>query len=132
MTHARARLALLALLACTALGVLVPSQASALLSYYNCVNKPAYQWCDGRANGSFDGLHSWDYNQAYNPGSGTFVVCEQLYKPSTDTWLGGSPACSDNYVGRYYGVQTCACLEANVYHRASSSKSISGFADTDW
>lgn len=132
MRHARARLALLALACCMAVGVLVPAQASALISYYNCVNKPASQWCDGRANGSFDGLHSWDYNEAYNPGGGSFVVCERLYKPSTDTWLGVSPACSGNFVGRYYGNQTCACLEANIYHQAIGPKSINGFADTDW
>jgi hypothetical protein len=131
MTHARARLALLALVACTAVGVLVPAQANALASYYNCVNKPAYQWCDGRANGSFDGLHSWDYNEAWNPGGGSFAVCEGLYWPATGTWI-GIPSCGTNWVGRYYGNQTCACLEANIHHQAGSSKTINGYANTDW
>jgi hypothetical protein len=131
MTHARARLALLALVAATTVGVLVPAQASALSSYYNCVNKPAFQWCDGRANGSFDGQHSWDYNEAWNPGGGSFTVCEGIYKPSTGTWIATS-LCGGNFVGHYYGAQTCACLEANIHHQAGSSKSINGFADTDW
>ena len=130
MTHARARLALLALVACTAVGILVPTQASALSSYYNCVNKPSHQWCDGRANGSFDGLHSWDYNEAWNPGGGSFRVCEGLYWPATGTFIGS--LCGGNYVGHYYGTQTCACLEANIHHQAGTSKSINGYANTDW
>lgn len=133
MTHARARLALLALIAATAVGALAPAQSSALSSYYNCVNKPAFQWCDGRANGSFDGLHSWDYNEAWNsnPGGGSFYVCEGLYQPSTGNWL-TIPLCGNNWVGHYYGAQGCACLEANMYHQAGSSKSINGYANTDW
>ncbi len=131
MTHARARLALLALVAYIAVGVLVPAQASALVSYYNCVNKPPQQWCDGRANGSYDGRHSWDYNEAWNPGAGSFAVCEGMYWPATGTFL-LTPICNSNFVGRYYGVQTCACLEAKVYHQAGTSKSVNGFADTDW
>ena len=131
MTHARARLALLALVACAAVGVLVPAQASGLVSYYNCVNKPHDQWCDGKANGSYDGQHSWDYNEAWNPGGGTFTVCQGLWKPSTGTWL-ANRTCGANWIGRYYGVQTCACLEANIKQQSGSPKSINGFADTDW
>lgn len=131
MTHARARLALLALAAFIAVGVFGPAQASALLSNYNCVNKPPLQWCDGRANGSFDGQHSWDFNEGWNPGGGSFHVCQGIYKPSTGTWL-PIQTCGMNYISRYYGVQTCACLEANVHHQAGSPKSINGFADTDW
>lgn len=131
MMLARARMVLLALLAGTAVGVLVPAQASAFVSYYNCVNKPSSQWCDGRANGSFDGLHSWDYNQAYNPGSGSFIVCQGVYKPSTGIWIGSGPSCGSNHVVGLYGNQTCACLEANVHHQAGSPKSINGFADAD-
>lgn len=131
MRHARVRLALLVVVACAAVGVLVPAQASALSSYYSCVNKPAWQWCDGRANGSFDGRHSWDYNEAWSFGSGSFEVCEGLYWPAGGNFI-GSQLCGGNFIGHYYGVQTCACLEALSYHRASSSKSINGFADTDW
>lgn len=131
MTRARARFALLVLVGCGLVGVFIPSQASALVSYYNCVNKPSNQWCDGRANGSFDGHHSWDYNEAWNPGSGSFTVCQGVYKPSTGNWL-PSVSCGTNWIGRYYGVQTCACLEANVQQQSGTSKSVNGFADTDW
>jgi hypothetical protein len=131
MTHARARFALLALVAVVAVGVLVPAQASALTSNYNCVNKPHNQWCDGKANGSYDGQHSWDYNEAWNPGGGSFTVCQGLWKPSAGIWL-ANITCGGNWIGRYYGVQTCACLEANILQQSGSPKSINGFADTDW
>jgi hypothetical protein len=131
MTHARARLALLALVALGTVGMLLPTQASALTSYYNCVSKPAFQWCDGRANGSYDGQHSWDYNEAWNPGGGSFTVCQGVYKPSTGAWL-ASPTCFTNWVSRYYGAVTCACYDAEIQQQSAGAQSINGFADTDW
>lgn len=131
MTHARARLALLALSAAGVLGVFVPAQASAFTSYYNCVNKPSHQWCDGRANGSYDGQHSWDYNEAWNPGGGSFTVCQGVYKPSTGNWL-DYPTCFTNWISRYYGDVTCTCYDAEVQQQSGSPKSINGFADASW
>ncbi len=130
MTRARAKLALLVLVGCGLVGVLIPAQASALESYYNCVNKPSGQWCDGRANGSFDGQHSWDYNQAWDP-LGSATVCQGVYKPSNGTWL-SSVSCGGGWVGRYYGAQTCACLEAKAQQQSGSPRSVNGYADADW
>jgi hypothetical protein len=131
MKHARARLALLVLLVVTVVGILVPAQASALTSFYNCVNKPSHVWCDGKANGSYDGLHSWDYNEAWNPGGGSFTVCQGLYRPATGVWLSGI-SCDTNWTSTYYGSITCACYEANIHQQSGSPQSINGFADTDW
>lgn len=131
MTHARVRIALLALVTVGAVGILVPAQASALTSYYNCVNKPSNQWCDGRANGSYDGQHSWDYNEGWNPGGGSFTVCQGVYKPSTGGWLSGL-SCNTNWTATYYGAVTCACYDAEIQQQSGASKSINGFADADW
>lgn len=131
MTHAKARVALLALVTVSAVGALVPAQASALTSYYNCVNKPSHQWCDGRANGSYDGQHSWDYNEGWNPGGGSFTVCQGVYKPSTGGWLSGI-SCGTNWTSHYYGDVTCACYDAEIHQQSGSPKSINGFADSDW
>lgn len=130
MKHAWARRALVALAAVSFAGIFAPAQASALVSYYNCVNKPVLEWCDGRANGSFDGLHSWDYNQASNPGGSSLIVCQGVYKPSTGIWL-VEETCFWDYISRDYGNQSCACLEANVRHKGPGSRSVNGFADTE-
>jgi hypothetical protein len=127
---AKARLVLLATLAAGALGALVPSSASAFVSYYNCTSKPPHQWCDGRANGSFDGLHSWDYNQAWSIGGGV-NVCQQVWKPSTGGVLAGSN-CAWNAVAFYYGNVQCACYEAEVKHVGAFPQGINGFADADY
>lgn len=131
MSHARARLVLLALVVVGAVGMLAPTQASALSSNYNCVNKPSGQWCDGRANGTYDGQHSWDYNEGWNPGGGSFTVCQGVYKPSTGGWLAGD-SCGNNWTSHYYGNVTCACYDAEVRQLSGSPKSINGFADSDW
>jgi hypothetical protein len=127
MTHVRARFALLALVGVGLFGAFIPAQANALVSYYNCVNKPSNQWCDGRGNGSFDGLHTWKYNQASNPGPGSSTVCQALYRPSDGAWFGGT--CFTNFISDYYS-SSCACLEANALQASGSPKSVNGFADT--
>lgn len=126
MTHARARFALLVALVATAWMVTVPASAEAFVSYYNCVNKPGWQLCDGRANGSFDGLHSWDFNQAYS-GAG-ITVCQAVINHSTSAWLAGD-SCAPTLTSHYYGNVTCACYEANIYHGAGGNYSLDGFAD---
>jgi hypothetical protein len=131
MTHARARLAVLALCAVGAVGIVAPTQASAFVSYYNCVNKPSLEWCDGRANGSYDGQHSWDYNSAANPGGGSFYVCQGVYHPSSGTWLTGH-ACGIDWTAHIYGNVQCACYDAEVAQTSGSNQSINGFADADW
>lgn len=130
MTHLRARFALLALTVVVALSVAVPASADAFVGYYNCVNKPSGQWCDGRANGSYDGQHSWDYNQASNPGGGSFDVCQRVYKPSTGGVLLGT-SCASNYSSNYYGAVTCICYDAEVRQLSGGVASVNGFADAD-
>lgn len=131
MKHAKAWLAMLALLAVGVAGVVVPAQASAFVSYYNCVNKPSLEWCDGQANGSYDGQHSWDYNSATNPGGGSFYVCQGVYHPATGTWLTGH-GCEVNWTAHIYGDVQCACYVAKVAQTSGSPQSINGFADADW
>jgi len=117
-------------LAATLLAVVLPAQASAWVSYYNCVNKPSGHWCDGRANGSYDGLASWDYNEGWNPGAGAFGVCQRVWRPATGGLLGGS--CSTNWTGYYFGNVQCNCYEANVKQTSGSPKNINGYADSQW
>jgi len=130
MKRSRVKLALLAALAVTFVAGMAPSQASAFVSYYNCVNKPHNLWCDGRANGSFDGLNSWDYSEGWNPGAGSFGVCQQVWRPATGGLLGAS--CATNWTGYYYGDVQCNCYEANVKQTSGSAKSINGYADSAW
>jgi hypothetical protein len=103
----------------------LPASADAFESYYYCSLKPSGQWCDGRANGTYDGLNSWDVQEAWYPGTwdNTVTACERIYKPSTGSVLGGS--CSLNYVSYYYGEISCTCWEANA-------KQISGGPHTIW
>jgi hypothetical protein len=133
MTNARARFALLCVLAFAALAAAVPAQADAWTSYYDCYMKPSGLWCDGRANGSFDGLADYDYNEGWYPGAwdGTVTACQRLYKPSTGTEMSGA-TCALNYTAKYYGVITCTCWEANVKQISGGNHSINGMADTDW
>jgi len=127
--RAKGRVALLAVLVAGVVGAVVPASASALISNYNCVLKPVGQWCDGRANGSFDGLHSWDYNQATYPGApGVVTVCERVWRPSTGGVLGS--ACYPDFVWQYFGSVSCACYEANVSQYSGGPHSINGYADT--
>lgn len=112
--------------------LIVPAGASAFTSNYNCTAKPSGQWCDGRANGSFDGLHSWDYNQAYNPGTWNgLTVCQQVYKPSSGNSLSGS-SCGNDYSDNIYGNVLCICYEAEVRHFSGGTHNIAGYADAAW
>ena len=130
MKRSRARLALLGVLVVAALVAVVPSQANAFVSYYNCVNKPSDLWCDGRANGSFDGLNSWDYNEGWNPGAGSFGICQRVWRPATGNALGAS--CGTNWTGFYYGNVQCNCYEANVKQTSGVARSVNGYADSAW
>lgn len=129
MRHAWAQRALIPLIAVGFAGLLAPAQASALASNFNCVNKPSHQWCDGRANGSFDGLHSWSYADAWNPGGSSIIVCQGLYRPSTGNFLFGS-TCGWDIAAYDYPAQSCGCLEANAQQQSGGPRSINGYADT--
>lgn len=126
----RARLALFSVVAACAVGCVAAPQASALVSYYNCTLKPVGEWCDGRANGSFDGLHSWNWNEAWYPGSpGVAYMCEHVWKPSTGNSLGSS--CYADWTGHYYGDVQCACYEAEGQQWSGGPHSINGYANTE-
>jgi hypothetical protein len=127
--RARARLALLAVVVVGAIGAVAPASATAFVGYYNCVLKPSNQWCDGRANGTYDGLHSWDWNEGWYPGAwdGSVTACERVWRPSTGGILGSS--CHVNYVDHYYGNVSCVCYEANVKQVSGGPHSINGYAD---
>lgn len=127
MARVRVSLALLTFAVVAVVGAAAPARSDALVSYYSCSNKPPGDWCDGRANGTFDGLHSWDYNQGYAPGT---TACQGLYKPSTGSWLVGTACDPDGLATNYYNPQSCACLEANIAHHAAGNMTINGFADT--
>lgn len=131
MTHLTVRSVLAGLLVVGAIGIAVPAQAGAFVSYYNCVNKASGQWCDGRANGSYDGEHSWDYNQGWNPGGGSIWICQRVYKPSTGGTLSGD-GCGWNSATHIYGNVTCVCYDAEVAQSSGSPASVNGFADADW
>jgi hypothetical protein len=128
MTHGRARLAVLALFAMCAVAVVVPAQANAFVSYYSCFNKPNLEWCDGRANGTYDGQHSWDYNSASNQTGGSFYVCQGVYKPSSGNWLAGH-GCGLDWTSHIYGDVQCTCYDAEIAQASGTSQSINGFAD---
>lgn len=123
-------LALVGVLVAAFVAVALPSQANAFISYYNCVNKPHNLWCDGKANGSYDGLNSWDYNEGWNPGSGSFGVCQRVWRPATGNTLGAS--CGTNWTASYFGNVQCNCYEANVKQTSGTAKSVNGYADSDF
>src|ERR1700754_2375216 len=126
MRDVRMRFTVFASVLVGAVAIALPAQAGAFVSYYNCVNKPHDQWCDGRANGSFDGLHSWDWNEGWTP-DGAIGVCVGSYRPGNGTWL--ASACdANNWIGRIYGNVTCACYEAQVKQQTGGARSVNGFA----
>lgn len=130
MLKRKTRVALLCALATIATGAIAPTQADAFVSYYNCTLKPVGLWCDGRANGSFDGLHSWDFNEGWYDGSwdSSVLVCEHVWKPASGNELQGA-TCDYNHVAHYYGNVQCACYEAEVRQYSTGNRSISGYAD---
>lgn len=132
MTNARARLVLLAMLVLGSVGGVAPTAASAEIeSFYDCENKPSNQWCDGRANGSFDGLHSWDYNRGKLYVEDGTTVCQRVWKPSTGGVLAGG-SCKANITYNDYGNVQCACYEAEIKHTGSGNRWLLGRATTIW
>jgi len=133
MTNARARLALLGVLILSALGATAPARADATVSYYYCVLKPSNLWCDGRANGSFDAVDDYDYNEGWYPGTwdGTVTACQRLYNVNNGSTAWGS-SCDANFTSHYYGAVTCVCWEANVKQISGGNHSIHGAADTNF
>lgn len=133
MRRATTRMALLCALTVVALGAAAPPPASALVSYYNCTAKPTGLWCDGRANGSFDGLHSWDFNEGWFDGSwdSTVIMCQHVWKPASGGELPGA-SCDYNHTSHIYGNVQCACYEAEVRQYSTGNRNISGFADAVW
>ncbi len=125
-----ALVALCALLAITATNVVAVTPASAYTGTYNCVLKPVGQWCDGRANGTYDGEHSWDFNQGWYPGAwdGTVTACQRVWKPSTGGVLNGS-SCAANATWTSYGNVQCVCYDAEVRQYSGGPHSINGYAD---
>jgi hypothetical protein len=118
-----------ALVVSIAMGAIRPQPADALDGYYNCTLKPAYAWCDGRANGTYDGVHSWDYNEGWYPGTwdGSVTACQHLIRPSDGSVLGGS-SCNANYAWANYGTNTCVCYDAEVMQISGGPHSINGHA----
>lgn len=128
-----ARLVLAAVTVACVVAALAPAQADATyLSFYNCVSKPVGLWCDGRANGSFDGLHSWDSNIGYFDGSwdNSVIMCQHVWRPATGAELSGA-SCAYNWTSTVYGDITCACFEAEVRQYSDGNRNISGEADAD-
>jgi hypothetical protein len=106
----------------------VPAGATAFDGYYNCVLKPSWQWCDGKANGTYDGLHSWDFNEAWYPGpwDNTVTACQRLIKPSDGSVLVGNN-CAANWASSSYSV-TCVCYRAEAMQISGGPHSINGHA----
>lgn len=128
INHARARLALLGVLAFCTLGAVGAAPAGALTSYYNCVLKPSNTLCDGQANGSYDGQYSYDFNEAWYPGTwnGTVIACQVLIRTSDGYNLPGS-SCLENATWFDYGVNTIT-VEANIKQISGGNHSINGRA----
>jgi hypothetical protein len=105
--------------------------ASAFTSYYNCVLKPSNSWCDGQANGSYDGQYSYDYNEGWYPGTwdGSVTACQMLLITSSGTQLGGA-SCAANYTSNDYGTNNTT-VEANVKQISGGDHSINGMAVAD-
>jgi hypothetical protein len=131
MTKARAQFALSAVVSAFALSAFAPAPATALISHYDCYLKPSNQWCDGRANGTYDGQNSWDFNQGWYPGAwdGTVTACQHVWKPSTGGVLTGS-SCAVNFTQNDYGNVVCSCYDAEVLQISGGAHSVNGFADS--
>jgi hypothetical protein len=130
MTHVRARLAALAILASVAATAAAPAFAEAAVTNFSCTNKPPGLWCDGRANGSFDSVSNWQYAWAADPDGAGLIVCEGLFNTSSGSFL-PTPSCAANWTSQTYANQTCGCIEANVLHWSTvGNEAINGFADT--
>jgi hypothetical protein len=123
------RLLLALVLAGTAMMLSASSAAAVFDGYFNCTLQPVGAWCTGQANGTYDGLHSWDFHEGWYPGpwDNSVTACQRLYKPSTSSTLTGS-SCTPNYASNVYGTQTCICLRAEVRQYSGGLHSINGHA----
>ncbi len=128
MTKWMVRLAALSILATCFLAS--PASAEAVYqSWYSCSLKPPDQWCDGRANGTYDGEHSYDYNSGAYPGPCCAVtVCQRVWKPSSGGVLAGS-TCDTDATSGYYGNVQCVCYDAEVKQQSGGNHSIDGYAE---
>jgi hypothetical protein len=133
MTNARARLALLCVLAFVAMTAAIPAGADAYVSYYDCYMKASNSWCDGKANGSFDQIDDYDYNEGWYPGpwDNTVQACQRLLRTTDGVTMGGT-SCQFNYTSNYYGALTCVCYEANAKQISGGNHSINGMADSNF
>jgi hypothetical protein len=129
MKTARARLVLLGVLAFSILGAGSATPADALISYYNCTLKPSNLWCDGQANGSYDGQYSYDWQEGWYPGTwdGSVTACQMLLVTSTSAQLTGG-SCAPNSTANGYGTNTTT-VEANVKQISGGDHSINGHAE---
>ena len=133
MRKTRTRFALVPILILGIVVMVAPTQANAEInSYFSCQSKPSGQWCDGRANGSFDGLHSWDYVKGWYPGTwdSSVTVCQHVWRPATGQVLAGA-TCDYNWTEHYYGNVTCACYEAEVLQYSSGPRNLNGNAEAE-
>jgi len=132
MTNARARFALLCVLAFSVAGAAGATPATAFITYYDCTLKPSNVWCDGRANSSFDAVDDYDYAEGWYPGpwDGTVTACQRLYRVSDGAVLSGS-SCAANFTSNDYPTQTTN-WEANVKQISGGDHSIHGMADTNY
>jgi hypothetical protein len=126
------RLAVALVLALAAVGSGAPS-ASALESYYYCSLKPVGSWCDGKANGTYDGLNGWDYTEAWYPGDwdNTVTACEHVINPSNGTEIGGGGNCDLNWTSHYYGAIS-GSYEAEVRQYSGGPHTIYGYANSSF
>lgn len=131
MQKRRGRRLLLAVAVAVVFSALAPATGSAFTGYYNCVLKPVGQWCDGQANGTYDGLHSYDYNEGWYPGSwnNTVTSCEHVWRPATGAELGIGETCAYNWISHYYGTVSCVCYEAEVRQYSGGPHSINGMGE---
>lgn len=110
-----------------ALSAALPAATLAYDSYYSCTLKPVGVWCDGRANGTYDGQHSYDYNAGWysGPWDNTVTACQRLYRPSTGATRSGS-SCGLNYSENYYGPTSCICYDAEARQYSGGPHSVEG------
>jgi hypothetical protein len=126
------RLAVALVVALIFVGFKAPS-SSALESYFYCSLKPVGVWCDGKANGTYDGLNGWDYLEAWYPGdwNNTVTACERAINPSTGVVLGGGGSCQLNWTSQYYG-NISGSWEAQARQYSGGPHTIWGYANSSF
>jgi hypothetical protein len=104
----RARRSFIVLLACCAGFFAAHSAAQAFTNGYCGVLINQGSWCGDGSN------HSYYYNRASYPGSGSVTVCERMLLADTNIQR-MTPSCGVNYLAHNYGTSGC-CYEAEVTH----------------